>query len=83
MNLFKKKDKKSRGKYTKLLMFPIFAIIITLIPLITSPVNDIYYYIPIILGFILNIYSFFLLISVHNQLTMNELPQLSKRGGEE
>lgn len=61
----------------------ISSIIIAICILILNPVDDLFYYGGAILSFLFILWSFYDLVTEHNELAKNKLPQLEKRGGDE
>ena len=61
----------------------LLAVLVSLIPIITHPVNDLYYYIASFISLSLILLSFFDLVKIHNRLVSRPIPQLEKRGGDE
>jgi cation transport ATPase len=65
------------------LMKEIFALIISVIVLLSGTIEDSYFYTATVISLILVIVSFYDLVKEHNLLVSNKIPQLEKRGGDE
>lgn len=61
----------------------LMAIGVSFLMILVQPVNDIFYYLAAIIGMVLILWSFYDLVTVHNQLVSTPIPQLEKRGGDE
>lgn len=81
-----KKKRRKLNKYkvkAKYWVKYLIAMILSLLMIIFSPVNDAWYYGAAIIGLTLIIWSFYDLVKIHNQLVSRPIPQLDKRGGDE
>lgn len=77
------KSKKNSIMVSKYLFKQIIAIILCVITIIVRPINDIYYYIPSIISFLMVVWSFLDLVKEFNMLCSKKLSQLYARGGDE
>lgn len=79
----KKKKKKNKENVGKHLVKYFFAIIIAAVPIATQTINDTHYYGAAVIAFLLIIWGFSDLVTIHNKMVCRKLPQLEKRGGDE
>ena len=81
------KRKASKMKFSeklfKYLYKQVIGMIIIAVIWFLKPVNDAYYYGATIISLFLTFWAFHDLVSEHNQIVSNKLPQLEKRGGDE
>ncbi len=82
LSVHQDKLKKSGFDFKYLWKF-LVAIVVSIIPIVTSPVSDAPYYITSTVSFSFVLWSFFDLVKVHNLLVSRKIPQLEKRGGDE
>lgn len=73
---------KVEGKYTLPLVLSIAAVAVCIIAIIWNPVNDMYYYICVIIAGVCGGLSYWSMFTIHNKGTLRKLPQLGKRGGD-
>ena len=78
-----KNKKKTKVSTFRFIYKELIALLLPIIVVITHPISDAYYYGASLISFVLIILSFKDLVTEHNILVSNKLPQLEKRGGDE
>lgn len=74
---------KTKMKEKKLLYPPLLGMLLALVTLIFKPVNDIYYYITVILSLPTLVYSTKNIIKLYNRFVTRKLPFFNTRGGDQ